>query len=120
MGAHVYDKDDDYPDFAYTAAQKVAEDSANNRAILICGSGAGVAITANKVKGVYCAQVWSAELARGAREHDGVNAIAIGARYIDESTALQCVEEFLKSEGANAKRHRRRFQKVQKIELSNT
>lgn len=116
MGAYKYDKNDDYPNFAYAAAKKVAENSTDNRAILICGSGVGVAITANKVKGVYCAQVMSPEMAKGAREHNGVNAIALGARHINEKDALASIDNFLNSTSANAKRHKRRFGKMREIE----
>jgi ribose 5-phosphate isomerase B len=116
VGAFGYDADDDYPDFALAAAQKIAKDPENNRGILICGSGAGMAIAANKIKGVYCAQVWRPDLARSAREHDNVNAIALGARYIDEEQAILSVKGFLKAGGKTAERHARRFRKVQKIE----
>ena len=116
MGAYAYDKNDDYPDFAYKAAKKVAENSADNRAILICGSGVGVAITANKVKGVYCAQVWSEKIAQSVREQNNVNAIAFGASYTNEEDAFRWVDMFLAKNGTNAERHQRRFGKVREIE----
>lgn len=116
MGAFEFDKDDDYPDFAHAAALEVSKNPERNRAILICGSGAGMSITANKVKTVYCAQVWQRDLARGAREHNNVNAIALGARYISEEEAILSVAEFLKTEGKTEERHERRFRKIQQIE----
>lgn len=116
MGAFEFDKDDDYPDFAYAAAKGVSEDPNHNSAILICGSGAGMSITANKVKAVYCAQVWQKDLARSAREHNNVNAIALAARYISEEEAILSVAEFLKANGKTEGRHKRRFRKIQKIE----
>lgn len=117
MGAHQYNKDDDYPDFAYEAAKKVAENPEANRAIVICGSGIGVSITANKVKGVYCALVWNREVARSVAEHNNANAIALPARYIDSGEVLVIVDEFLKpSSSPSPERHRRRFEKIKKIE----
>lgn len=116
MGAFEFDKDDDYPDFGRAAALEVSKDPGQNRAILICGSGAGMSITANKVKAVYCAQVWQRDLARAAREHNNVNAIALGARYISDEEAILSVAEFLKADGKAEERHKRRFQKVQQIE----
>ncbi|MEK9165915.1 MAG: RpiB/LacA/LacB family sugar-phosphate isomerase [Patescibacteria group bacterium] len=116
MGAFEFDKDDDYPDFGRAAALEVSKDPERNRAILICGSGAGMSITANKVKAVYCAQVWQRDLARNAREHNNVNAIALGARYISEEEAILSVAEFLKADGKTEERHDRRFKKIQQIE----
>lgn len=117
MGADVYDKDDDYPDFAYAAAKRVAEDPERNRAIVICGSGIGVSITANKVKGVYCALVWDREVAASVSEHNNANVIALPARYIDSREALAIVDEFLKpSSTTTPERHRRRFLKLGEVE----
>ncbi|OGY72898.1 MAG: hypothetical protein A3H07_02945 [Candidatus Jacksonbacteria bacterium RIFCSPLOWO2_12_FULL_44_15b] len=118
MGAYSYDKDDDYPDFAYSAAKKVAENSDENRAIVICGSGIGVSITANKVKGVYCALVWNREVAKRVSEHNNnPNAIALPASYIDSAEAFAIVDIFLKpSSSLIPERHQRRFRKVREVE----
>lgn len=117
MGAYQYNKDDDYPDFAYEAAKKVVEYPENNRAIVICGSGIGVSITANKIKGVYCALVWNKEVAASVSEHNNANTIALPAQYIDSAEALAIVDEFLKpSSSPSPERHRRRFEKVREIE----
>ena len=115
-GAKSYDKDDDYPDFAYEAAKKVAEDPQQNRAILLCGSGVGVQVAANKVKGVYCAQVLNKEFAKGVSEHDNTNAIAFGADYIEEEEMMKAIDMFLETPGAVEERHVRRFKKIQEIE----
>lgn len=116
MGPYRYDKDDDYPDFAYKAAKKVAEDRENNRGIVICGSGVGTALVSNKVQGAYCAQVFNRQMAQGAREHNGVNMISLGAHYMGESEIFAAIEEFLQAAGHNAERHARRFKKIQAIE----
>jgi len=119
LGAFKYNREDDYPDFALVAASKIACNPEKNKAILICGSGAGMSIVANKIPGVYCAQVWQRDLARSAREHNNVNAIALGGRYISKEEAILSVEEFLKSSGKTETRHQRRFNKIKKIEQKN-
>ena len=117
MGAYQFDHDDDYPDFGHKAALAVAKDPDKHKAVLICGSGAGMAIVANKIKGVYCAQVWQRDLARTAVEHDCVNAIALGARYMNEEEAILAVAEFLKNGVEDvSQRHLRRFGKIKEIE----
>ncbi len=117
MGAYIYNKDDDYPDFAYAAAKKVAARPEEHRAIVICGSGIGVSITANKVKGVYCALVWNREVSRSVSEHNNANAIALPAGYIDSAEATEIVDEFLKPYSSPIpERHRRRFGKVRGVE----
>lgn len=116
VGPYRYDKDDDYPDFAYAAAKKVAEDGERNRGIVICGSGVGTALVSNKVKGAYCAQVFNRKMAQGAREHNGVNMISMGTQYMDESEMLGAIEEFLKSPAKTAERHVRRFKKILQVE----
>lgn len=117
QGAYEFDQDDDYPDFGWRAARAVAADPDKHQAILICGSGAGMAIVANKVPGVYCAQVWQRDLASTAREHDRVNCIALPARYMSEEEAVLAVAEFLKDiNGEVPARHLRRFGKVKEIE----
>lgn len=115
-GPYCYDKDDDYPDFAYLAAKKIAQNPEHNRGILICGSGVGMALTANKVRGVYCAQVWNKKMARGAREHNGINMLSFGVDYTDQNEILASIEEFLRVPAKTAERHERRFKKVQEIE----
>jgi ribose 5-phosphate isomerase B len=116
MGPYAHDKDDDYPDFAYLAAKKVAQNPQHNRGILLCGSGVGMALVANKVTGVYCAQVWNRKMARGAREHNGINTISFGVDYTDQDEIFASIEEFLSSPAKTAERHLRRFKKVQEVE----
>lgn len=104
----------DYPDYGYAAAKKVA-DGEVKRGIVICGTGIGISISANKVKGVRCAlcgDLFSAEMTR---RHNDANMLAMGARVIDENLALQIVDKFLETpfEGG---RHARRVQKMMDIE----
>ena len=87
----------DYPDFAHPVANAV-ESGNCSLGILICGSGNGVAITANKHAGVRAALCWNVEIASLARQHNNANVICIPARFIDLATAKECVEKFVATE----------------------
>ncbi len=106
----------DYPDFGKKVAEIVAKGEAH-KGILICGSGIGMSITANKVKGAYCALCWDEELAKRARQHNNANIIALPADFIDAEKAKKMVEIFLKTEFEGG-RHERRFNKIKEIEKS--
>lgn len=104
----------DYPDFA----RKVAHDVAEGRAefgVLVCGSGIGMAITANKVAGVRAANVCNSVEAQLSREHNNANVVAIGARFMDEKRAEEIISTFLKT-GFAGGRHERRVEKIAQIE----
>ena len=103
----------DYPDFANAAAEKVKNNEAD-AAIVICGSGIGVSISANKVSGIRCALCMTPEMATLAREHNNANALAMGARFISEESARKIVSAFIKTtfEGG---RHERRVEKIHQL-----
>ncbi len=106
----------DYPDFA----QKVGEDVASHRAdrgILVCGSGIGMAISANKVPGVRSANITSEYEAQMSREHNDLNVLALGARILDEPRAKQIVDIWLKTQFAGG-RHETRVRKIAGLEKS--
>ncbi len=106
----------DYPDFA----QKVGEDVASHRAdrgILVCGSGIGMAISANKVPGVRSANITSEYEAQMSREHNDLNVLALGARILDEPRAKQIVDVWLKTQFAGG-RHANRVAKITKLDQS--
>ena len=84
----------DYPDFAHLAAEAVEQGQAE-RGIVICGSGNGVAITANKHQKVRCALCWTEEIALLARQHNDANMLALPARFVPETTAHAMVKIFL-------------------------
>ncbi len=86
----------DYPDFAHQAAEAVETGQAE-RGIVICGSGNGVAMTANKHQSVRCALCWSEEIAKLARQHNDANMISLPARYVPEMTAQAMVKIFLET-----------------------
>jgi ribose 5-phosphate isomerase B len=105
----------DYPDFAAAAARAVQRGDAD-RAIVLCGSGVGAAVAANKLRGVragVCHDVYSAHQAV---EHDDVNVLALGARVIGVALAEDLVRAFLGARYTDEERHRRRLAKIRALE----
>jgi ribose 5-phosphate isomerase B len=100
----------DYPDFAHPVAEMV-EQNKETLGILICGSGNGINMTANKHKGIRSALCWSPEIAALARQHNNANIVALPARFISEQEAFEIVDTFLGTafEGG---RHQRRIDKI--------
>lgn len=117
LGNDVLDPDDDYPDFAKDLAEKVVAEG--KRGILICGSGQGVCVTANKVKGARAALVHNDFTARSAREHLDANIICLGGRVTDLETAKKIVDNWLNAEFEIDPRHERRLSKIKEIEREN-
>lgn len=109
FGTHSLDSVD-YPDFVHPAAESV-EKGESEFGILICGSGQGVQLTANKHKGVRCALSWMPEIAALSRQHNNCNMVAIPARFIAKELALDIVKAFLETpfEGG---RHENRVNKI--------
>src|SRR5690554_1267518 len=100
----------DYPDFVHPVAKNVTAGEADF-GIVICGSGNGVAITANKHQGIRCALCWIKEIAVLAREHNNANMLSIPARYTSEQQAIAIVEVFL-STSFEGGRHQNRINKI--------
>lgn len=115
LGAHALEPTDDYPDFAEAVAQEVASGRAE-RGIMLCGSGVGACVAANKVPGVracLCHDVYSAH--QGV-EHDELNVLCLGARVVGVELAKDLVSAFLNARFTGEERHRRRLNKVLAIE----
>ena len=100
----------DYPDFAHPVSLDV-ENKTSEIGILICGSGNGVAMTANKHKKVRAALCWSEEIAKLAKQHNNANIICIPARFISKEEALQIVKSFIDTDFEGG-RHERRVNKI--------
>ncbi len=100
----------DYPDFGHAVANDVTANKAE-LGIVICGSGNGIAITANKHQGIRCALCWTPEIAELARQHNNANVISIPARFVTLEVALQMVDKFINTafEGG---RHANRVNKI--------
>ena len=104
----------DYPDFAAKVARKVA-DGEFDQGLLVCGSGTGMAIAANKVHGVRAAVAWNEETARLAREHNDANVLSLGARTTPESEIPKIVRAWFETKFAGG-RHQRRVEKISELE----
>lgn len=105
----------DYPDIAIKVAEAVAANEFE-RGILICGTGIGIGISANKVPGIRCAIVSDPYSAQLTREHNNANMIAFGGRVIGTGLAEMIVEKFLTTEFSNGERHIKRLDKITAIE----
>ncbi len=105
----------DYPDYAIPAAKSVA-DGTNERGIVICSTGIGVSICANKVKGVRCALVHDTTSARLTREHNNTNVLALGQLVTGETIAKEIVNVWINTEFSNDARHIRRIDKMMAAE----
>lgn len=104
----------DYPDYAKLVAEKVSAKEAD-AGILLCGTGIGVSIAANKVKGVRAALVWNSETAALSKQHNDANIICIGARFIASFYAKKIIDAYLNAEFEKGN-HLRRVEKISKIE----
>lgn len=107
----------DYPDYGFAVAERVAKEP-DARGIVICKTGVGMSICANKVKGVRCALCVNADMGRLCREHNNANVLALGAGNTDIPTALGIVEAFLKTEFSGG-RHAGRVNKILSYEERN-
>ena len=114
FGTYTYDSCD-YPDFAGPAAQAVASGECE-KGIVLCTTGIGVSITANKVKGVRCALLSDVMSARMTREHNDTNMMAIGAAVVGKMLAFEIIDTWLGTEFSHDERHQRRINKMMAYE----
>jgi len=115
FGNNVLDADDDYPDFAIPLARAVAAGDVA-RGILVCGSGVGVSVAANKVNGARAAICHDAYSARQGVQDDDMNILCLGGRTTGIEVAWDCVRNFLGATSSGEPRHRRRLAKVKQLE----
>lgn len=104
----------DYPDFAALVARDVAQGEAD-RGVLVCGTGIGMAIAANKVNGIRAANVTTPEFATLAREHNDANIVAVSGRFVSPETNEQIIDAFLSTEFGGG-RHAGRVEKIMELE----
>lgn len=116
LGAYEYNAWDDYTDYAIDAAQKVAENSDGNRAVLICGSGIGMAVAANKVSGVRAGLGFAADQVHAGRKDDNINILVIAGDNTNEMEAMELVEKFLETEFVESDSYLRRIEKITRYE----
>jgi ribose 5-phosphate isomerase B len=105
----------DYPDTARDAGEAVRDGQAD-RAVVVCGSGAGVAVAACKIPGIRACTAHDTYTAHQAVEHDDVNVLCLGARVVGPAYAAEIIAAFARAEFSNAERHVRRLAKIQAIE----
>jgi ribose 5-phosphate isomerase B len=115
LGAEIYNPADDYPDFAEDVAEAIISGQAE-RGILICGSGVGAVVAANKVPGIRACLCHDTYTARQGVEHDNMNVLCLGGRVIGIELAKELILAFLKAEFSGEERHLRRLNKVLEIE----
>jgi ribose 5-phosphate isomerase B len=113
VGNYFYDIEDDYPDFAKALAEKFDK---NSLGILICGSGVGVSIVANKFKGIRCGICFDERQAKAAKEEDNINVLALPADFVSFQKAKKIINEFLKSKFKRKEKYIRRIKKINQIE----
>ncbi len=115
IGAHEFDPDDDYPDFAVAVAWSIRAGE-SERGIVICGSGVGACITANKIKGIRACLCHDTYSARQGVEHDNMNVVCIGGRIIGIELTKVVLESFLNASFLLEPRFQRRLDKLNQVE----
>jgi ribose 5-phosphate isomerase B len=115
FGTHVGSRPDDYPDYALKVSQAIQANQADI-GILICGSGVGAAVAANKLIGIRAALCGDTYSAHQSREHDDCNVLCLGARVTGSELALEIVRAFFAARFTGEERHRRRLEKVALME----
>lgn len=117
LGAHSLVSDDDYPDYAIQVAKRVVleEDSIG---VLLCRSGGGMAIAANKVKGVRAVEIHDKKSAVHAKEDNNANVISLSADWLDVDQAKEAITSFLEAKYSGEAHHQRRISKISEFENS--
>lgn len=115
-GPYTLDVEDDYPNYAFgVATQVLGSDNEDPRGILLCGSGQGMAMAANRVSGIRAALAWESDVAKLSREHEDTNILVLPSRFIDNHTAADITDVWLKTAFSQAPRHIRRLQEIETI-----
>jgi ribose 5-phosphate isomerase B len=115
LGNHVLDPQDDYVDFARSVGEAVVNDP-HGRGVVLCGSGAGVDMVANKIDGVRSALAFDIPRAKQAREHEDANVVSLPADILDPELAYEIVKVFLETPFTDEERHVRRLEKMEDVE----
>ena len=119
LGNLKYDEEDDYPDFAKKVVKKVLSNPKKDKGILICGTGIGMSIAANKFKGIKAGLCLSGYMAKRAIEEDDINILCLAADITDVGTTKKIIKEWLKAKFKNEERYKRRIKKILEIEKLN-
>jgi ribose 5-phosphate isomerase B len=114
-GCDSADESVDYPDFVKDLCSEVSKNK-NNKGIVVCGSGIGISIAANKIKGIRCALLHDQLGAKLSREHNNSNVMSLGAGFLGKELAKNIVDTFLNTEFSGEERHQRRIDKITQLE----
>jgi ribose 5-phosphate isomerase B len=117
FGTHDGSIPDDYPDYAKQVGESI-QNGAAEIGILVCGSGVGAAVAANKLRGIRAALCGDTYSAHQSREHDDCNVLCVGARVVGVELALDIVRSFVAARFTGEERHRRRLAKIQSLEMN--
>lgn len=120
VGAYEREHDDDYTDFAIAAAQRVGDSPEKSRGVVICGSGVGMDVAANKVAKVRCGLGFAVDQVFAARKDDNINMLALAADNLTDDEALALVEKFLETEFVMSDKYLRRIEKIKRYEQAVT
>ncbi len=115
VGAKTLEADDDYPRYAYAVATKVLGGNDDDRGILICGSGQGMTMAANRVNGVRAALAWNLESAKASRQDDDANVLVLPARFIDTEEAIAAVDSWLRADFKADPKYQRRLDELEQL-----
>ncbi len=116
LGPTVYAENDDYPEYAEKVGKFVSRSNGKDLGVLICRSGVGVCVVANKFKGVRASLCWNEHVAKAAREDDAANVLCLPADYISPETAERILRIWIETPVSTAPRHQRRIAEINKIE----
>jgi len=117
VGAYTLDPSDDYPDFAKAVAESVST-KRTDRGIMMCGSGVGASVAANKVRGVRASVCHDTYSAHQGVEHDDMNLLCLGVRIVGAELAKELVNSFVSAQFSGEERHQRRLDKVNAMEAN--
>lgn len=116
LGNNKLDNQDDYPIFASKVAQNVSKNPDENLGIILCGSGVGVDIVANKFEGIRSGLAINSEQIKAAKKDDHINVLSLAADFINLDEAIKIIDIFLVTEPSNEERYLRRLQQIEEIE----
>ncbi len=116
LGNAVFDKNDDYVDFAKAVSKNVGKNPLQNKGILFCGSGTGMAIVANKSRGIRAVVAFDEKIAKLSRQHNDANVLCLPADFLTEKKTEKIIISWIKEKFSKEKRHVRRIEKITKIE----
>ena len=114
LGPKIYNPEDDYNDYAKKVIKKIKENK-NHFGILVCGTGQGMSIQANRYSGIRCALCWNKEIGKQAKEHLNANIISVPGKYINIKTAKEIISAWRKTKTLSLEKHKRRIKKLEKL-----